>query len=46
MDINTVSITVMNGSFGLDTTLKGYTGPGVTWVNEKNVVMKHAPSAG
>ena len=31
---------------GYDSVLWGYTGPGTTWTNETNFVMKHAPGAG
>ena len=35
----------MNDVIGQDSALKGYTGPGTTWVNEMKFVMIHAPDA-
>ena len=31
---------------GHNSVLKGYTGPGITWPNEMNFVMNHAPDEG
>ena len=36
----------MIGVLGHNSALKGKTGPGTTWVNGMNFVMKHAPGAG
>ena len=36
----------MNGVSGHDSVLYGYTGQGITWANEMNFGMKHAPGAG
>ena len=36
----------MDGVLDHDSALQGYTGPGITWANEINFVMNHAPGAG
>ena len=33
----------MNAVLGHDAALLGYTGPGTTWADEINFVMKHTP---
>ena len=42
----TATTTLAEWCFRLDSALKGYTGPGTTWVNKRNFVMNHAPGAG
>ena len=36
----------MNGASGYNSAVKGYTGPGITWANEMNYGLNHAPGAG
>ena len=36
----------MNVVLAHDSALYGKTGPGTTWANEMNFIMKHAPGAG
>ena len=36
----------MNGVLGHDSALQSYNGPGITWANEMNIDMNHAPGAG
>ena len=36
----------MNDISGQESALLGYTGPGITWANEVDFSMNHAPGAG